>query len=123
MMKVPPGSTITTYAEHGSTITDALGNLIETGGDTSGLYSKTFLPGESIPDYTIYPPDGLNIIGDPYTVTEPTLLSELIKAGMGDVHLATCTFDASCPTGKVYDVSGIFDRDTGFITEYEGPGF
>ncbi|KAA8957732.1 MAG: hypothetical protein F6Q13_16110 [Mycobacterium sp.] len=123
MMQVPPGSTITTYAEHGSTITDALGNLIETSGDTSGLYSKTFLPGESLPDYTIYPPDGLNITGDPQTVTEPTLLSELIKAGMGDVHLATCTFDPACPTGKVYDVSGIFDWDTGVLNEYGGQGF
>ncbi|HSS23219.1 MAG TPA: hypothetical protein VLL82_02145, partial [Mycobacterium sp.] len=35
---VPQGTTITTYAEHGSTITDELGNLIETGGDTSGVY-------------------------------------------------------------------------------------
>ncbi|WP_210420056.1 putative adhesin, partial [Mycobacterium helveticum] len=27
---VPKGSSITTFAEHGSTITDSLGNLIET---------------------------------------------------------------------------------------------
>ncbi len=120
---VPPGTSITVYAEHGSIITDDLGNLIETGGDTSGVYSKTFQAGEALPDYTIYPPDDLNIMGTPQTVSRPTLLSELVHDGMGPVDLAVCTYDASCPTGKVYDVDGIFDDWTGTFQPYGRYGF
>jgi hypothetical protein len=116
---VPGGTTVTAYAEHGSTITDALGNLIETGGDTSRVYSKTFYPGESIADYTIYPPDGLNIMGTPRTVLVPTRLSELLNENMGQVHLAVCTYDQTCPTGRVYDVKGIWDEDTGIFAPYD----
>lgn len=116
---VPHGTTITLYAEHGSSITDALGNLIETGGDTSGVYSKTFGSGESMPDYTIYPPDGLNIMGSPQTVLSPARLSELIDENLGPVDLAVCTYDPTCPTGKLYDVKGIIDEDTGIFNFYE----
>ena len=120
---VPPGTTTTVYAEHGSTITDALGNLIETGGDTSGVYSKTFYPGESMPDYTIYPPDGLNIMGNPQTVLSPTRLSELLTQDMGDVHLAICTFDPTCPTGKIYHVDGVIDEYTSTFDTFKGSDF
>ncbi|WP_077089088.1 putative adhesin [Mycobacterium rhizamassiliense] len=118
-ISVPPGTTITVYAEHGSSISDALGNLIETGGDTSGVYSKTFASGESMPNYTIYPPDGLNIMGGPQTVLSPTHLSDLLAEDMGPVDLAVCTYDPTCPTGKVYDVDGIFDEWTGIFKAYE----
>ncbi|OSC32369.1 NAD(+)--arginine ADP-ribosyltransferase [Mycobacterium vulneris] len=116
---VPSGSSITTFAEHGSTITDSLGNLIETGGDTSGVYSETFRTGELIPDYTIYPPDGLDILGSPQTVTSPTLISKLIHENMGLVDLAVCTFDPTSPTGKVYHVTGIYDKFNDKFTPYE----
>jgi hypothetical protein len=122
-MNVPQGTTITIYAEHGSSISNALGNLIETGGDTSGVYSETFLPGEPIPDYTIYPPDGLNIMGTPQTVEYPTRLSELVNENMGPVDLAVCTYDATAATGKVYYVEGIFDERTGIFQPYERYGF
>lgn len=118
VLTVPENSTITVYAEHGSSITDGLGNLIESAGDTSGVYSRTFYPGEEIPDYTIYPPDGLNIVGAPRTVTVPTRISEMISEGMGDVHLAVCTFDEMSPTGLVYDVEGVFDENTNIFTPY-----
>lgn len=116
---VPKGSSITTFAEHGSTITDSLGNLIETGGDTSGVYSKTFKTGELIPNYTIHPPDGLSILGSPQTVTSPTLISQLIHENMGPVDLAVCTFDPTSPTGKVYHVHGIYDKFNDKFTPYE----
>lgn len=116
----PRGTTVTIYAKHGSTITDELGNLIETGGDTSGVYSETFVPGEPIRDYTIYPPDGLNIMGTPQTVLHPTRLSELLSENMGSVHLAICPYDETCPTGLVYDVTGIFDGSTGVFAPYGG---
>ncbi|OBH75229.1 NAD(+)--arginine ADP-ribosyltransferase [Mycobacterium scrofulaceum] len=118
---VPRGTTVTTYAEHGSSITDDLGNLIETRGDTSRVFSQVFHAGESIPDYTIGPPDGLNILGEPRTVLIPTRLSELLQEDMGNVHLAVCTYDGTCPTGKLYDVEGIWDENTGELSPYERP--
>jgi hypothetical protein len=117
---VPRGTTITIYAEHGSSITDELGNLIESGGDTSRVYSRTFHPGEKMPNYTIYPPDGLNVVGAPRIVATPTRLTELIEADMGDVHLAICPFDEANPTGLIYDVGGVFDESTGIFAPYEG---
>ena len=122
-MSVPRGTTITVYAEHGSSITDELGNLIETGGDTSRVYSRTFYPSEQMPNYTIYPPDGLTIMGAPQTVTNPTHLTELINDEMGNVHLAICPFDETCPTGLVYDVHGMLDESTGVFTPYRRRGF
>ncbi len=117
-LTVPQGTTVTLYAEHGSSITDELGNLIETGGDTSRVYSHTFYPGEQLPNYTIYPPDGLNVMGAPQTVTDPTRLTELINEEMGGVHLAICPFDEINPTGIIYDVDGMFDASTGVFTPY-----
>ncbi len=119
-MTVPRGTTITLYAEHGSSITDELGNLIEAGGDTSHVYSRTFHPGEQLPNYTIYPPDGLNIVGTPQIVTNPTRLTELIEADTGDGHLAICPFDEAHPTGLVYDVNGVIDESTGIFAPYGG---
>ena len=117
---VPRGTTITIYAEHGSSITDELGNLIESGGDTSRVYSRTFHPGEKVPNYTIYPPDGLNVVGAPRIVATPTRLTELIEADMGGVHLAICPFDEANPTGLIYDVGGVYDESTGIFVPYEG---
>lgn len=118
---VPKGSSVTTYADHGSTITDSLGNLIETGGDTSGIFSKTFHAGESLPNYTIHPPDGLNILGSPLTVLKPTLISELINEGMGAIDLAVCTYDPFNPSGMVYHLTGIYDKMNSKFTPYERP--
>ncbi|WP_156687674.1 putative adhesin [Mycobacterium sp. Marseille-P9652] len=116
---MPKGASVTIFAKHGSAITDALGNLIETGGDTSGVYSDTFNAGESMPNYTIHPPDNLNIMGTPQTVTEPTLLSELIRENMGPVDLATCTLDPTRPTYMLYHVTGIYDKWEGKFQPYE----
>ena len=62
-------------------------------------------------------------MGSPQTVVHPTRLSELINEDMGPVDLAVCTYDATCPTGKVYDVDGIFDEWTGIFQPYERFGF
>lgn len=77
------------YSYHGQPISDYLGNQIETGNPTP---VEVYHPGEKLPDYTLYPPDGLNILGMPrnVTVTGPTRLSELLKPNMGSVHWAAC---------------------------------
>jgi hypothetical protein len=62
-------------------------------------------------------------MGNPLTVLSPTRLSELLTEDMGDVHLAICTFDPTCPTGKLYDVKGIFDEKANVFHPYEGLAF
>ncbi len=108
-VRVPEGTSITTYAEHGSPITGALGNLIETGGDTSRVYSRTFYAGEEIPNYTLFPPRELNIIGTPHTVDRATLLSDLLGPNMGSVDFAACLGEWN---NKVFDVDVIYDAVT-----------
>jgi hypothetical protein len=115
-LSVPDGTTFTVYAEHGSTITDRLGNLIETGGDTSGVPSWTFHGGDEVPNYTLHPPDGLDIQGTPFTVAQSTKLEDLLSPNMGDCHWAACTYDSVTPTGKLFDVAGIIDDSTNDYT-------
>jgi len=73
-----------------------LGNAIETGGEISADAfpeiegAHTYLPGSYIPDYSLLPPDGLNILGNPTTVASPTPLSKLLSPGMGNIQWAAC---------------------------------
>jgi len=95
---VPEGTSFTTWTEYGNTITDKLGNHIETGGEISFSNfgadeitgAKTYLPGAEVPNYTLYPPNGLNIKGNPTTVTSPKTLNKLLKPDMGNVKWAAC---------------------------------
>ncbi|MFP3534559.1 hypothetical protein SB763_34985, partial [Burkholderia sp. SIMBA_042] len=49
---VPVGSTLTVYAFNGATITDDLGQLIESGGSlNSNVYKKVYVAGDVIPGY------------------------------------------------------------------------
>lgn len=86
---VPDGTSVSTYAPHDSTITDEMDNQIETGNPPTPI--RVYGTGETMPNYTLYPPDGLNIAGNPVTVTEPTPLSELLQENMGSCHWAACT--------------------------------
>jgi hypothetical protein len=119
---LPRGTSVTIYAEHGSKITDALGNLIETGGDASRVYSKTFYPGETVPNYTLHPPEGLDLHGAPYTVQTSTQLGDILRENMGDIDFAACLYDPTAPTNRVFDVNGIYDEVDGTYTHmYEKP--
>jgi RHS repeat-associated protein len=86
---VPEGTSLHMYSHHGETISDRLGNKIETGSPTP---VEVYGPGEQLPNYTLFPPDGLNILGTPrnLTVTRPFSLSELLQPNMGNVHWAAC---------------------------------
>jgi hypothetical protein len=88
---IPEGTSLTVYSRLGGTISDSLGNAIETGQGLSGVYSKTFGPGMQAPNYTLFPAKGLNIMGNPVTVANPTRLSDLLVSGMGSCHWAACT--------------------------------
>jgi hypothetical protein len=52
--------------------------------------ARSYLPGSVVPNYTLYPPTGLNIMGNPTTVASPTSLSSLLRPGMGNVNWAAC---------------------------------
>ncbi len=91
---IPKGTTLHTYAPLGQTITDKLGNSIETGIVNSGKY--IFGPGAKVPNLTLYPPTGLTILNNPTTVNSPTLLSNLLAPNMGDVHWAACLVLTRC---------------------------
>jgi hypothetical protein len=58
---------------------------------------ETFRAGEQIQDYTLHPPDGLNVVGSPITVTGPTQLSDLLQPNMGACHWAACLSEAGHP--------------------------
>jgi len=91
LVTMPKGTTLTFFSEDGQPISDALGNAIETG-HPEGLaqFGETYLPGAELPNYTLYPPDGLTIAGNPVTVTVPTRLSELLQEGLGRCTWAAC---------------------------------
>jgi RHS repeat-associated protein len=78
---VPEGSTITFYAPHLFSISDRLGRAIETGDATDTGFLEIYYSGDSVPDYTLSPPSGLNITNDPrvQTVNKRTDLSDLLK--------------------------------------------
>jgi len=86
---LPEGTSISTYAPHNSYITDAVGNQIELGNPP--MPTRVFGPGETMPNYTLYPPGDLNIAGNPVTVGRATPLSELLKPNIGMCHWAACT--------------------------------
>ena len=98
VLQVPEGTSITVWTGHGGVISDALGNAIETGGPINmSLYpeiegAQTYLPGSFMPNYTLSPPTGLNIMGSPITIGAPTQLSGLVQPGMGNVQWAACLF-------------------------------
>ncbi len=92
---IPDGTTLNVYAADGSPITDRLGNAIETGQNLSDVYSQTYGPGETAPNYTLYPPDmpgasDITIAGNPITVNSPTSVGQLLSPNMGTVDWAAC---------------------------------
>ncbi len=78
------------YVPNGGRISDDLGQLIETGGNTKGLYVEKYFPGEKWPNPVLKEGKGLVILGKPVQVTHPTPLSELVKEDMGDCHWSAC---------------------------------
>ncbi len=96
-IEVPEGTSVTTWTKHGNTISDKLGNYIETGKNINFLEfgdeivgARSYLPGSKMPNYTLYPPEGLNIMGNPSTVASPTNINRLLKPNMGNVKWAAC---------------------------------
>ncbi|MBI5656093.1 MAG: hypothetical protein HZC44_04410 [Geobacter sp.] len=116
---IPEGTNLTVYSKFGSTISDPLGNAIETNGDLSKAYSRTYGPGDRMPNYTLHPPEGLNIKGTPTVVLESTPLSDLLKPDMGECHWAACTWNPKAANSDVmYSNSGIINTQNNSQWEY-----
>jgi RHS repeat-associated protein len=88
---IPKGTYVSMYSQHGETISDWLGNQIERGTSHANPV-EVYGPGEKLPDYTLFPPEGLHIQGVPknLTVDSPYYLSQLLRPNMGMVHWAAC---------------------------------
>jgi hypothetical protein len=83
--------------------------------------------GSSCPNYTLYPPDDLNIQQSPddvdqYTVNSPTTLAQLIGLGVivGEVYWAACRVVELQPAGG--ELLGVNAAQTDFGYETEAPG-
>ncbi|MCB0084421.1 MAG: hypothetical protein KDE47_25950 [Caldilineaceae bacterium] len=88
---IPEGTYLITYSPLGGTISDAMGNLIELDQVHDELYRQIFSPGDRVPNYTLFRPDKLNIMGNPFTTEEPIKLNDLLSPNDGQVHWAACT--------------------------------
>ena len=109
MTTVPDGTSVTTYSKFGGGISNHLGNAIETGEIPSGIHARVWGPGQRMPNYTLYPPTGLTIMGNPITVQSPTQLSTLLRPAMGRIHWAACTIAQNVKwSGQVWDIGGVW---------------
>ncbi|WP_435858338.1 putative T7SS-secreted protein [Streptomyces sparsogenes] len=89
MVTVPKGTRLLLYTEHGDILKNPKANLIELGTEPV-VPTEIVEPGKQVWDYSLFPPDDLEILGNPVTVTRETPLSRLLRPNMGDVHWAAC---------------------------------
>jgi RHS repeat-associated protein len=97
---VPQGTSIMIPGSKGLRMPDGLGRAIEADNwDAIRLNpqwaklmegSRTFLPGEEVPNLMLTRGGGLHMLQNSTRVRSPTLLSELLKPGMGRFNWAAC---------------------------------
>jgi RHS repeat-associated protein len=94
--QVPEGTTVTVWTTHGNTISNGLGNSIETGSQINLelnpeiIGAKTYLSGSYMPEYTLSPIETSWLKGNPTTVAADTQVTNLVKANAGNVQWAAC---------------------------------
>jgi len=102
------GTYLNVYAEYGASISNELGNLIETGGAQKFIV-RTYGPGDLTPSLILKEPHDLNLVGGNF-VLKPTPITEILKPNMGVVDWAACL---SCSTSSskslVYSSVGVYD--------------
>ncbi|PPK66045.1 hypothetical protein V5P93_003760 [Actinokineospora auranticolor] len=77
------------HVQDGEKLKDADGLAVELG-TYSGEPAEVFGPGDRVPNYTLLPPENLNIASGSYTVGQRAQLSELLISDMGICHWAAC---------------------------------
>ncbi|WP_368862035.1 putative adhesin [Catenulispora pinistramenti] len=88
--RVPDGTSVAVYTENGATIDDLSAFLIEAGASDAPPLVRMYGPGDRMPNFTLYPPEGLTIFSRSKTVSDPTKLSDLLQSNMGTCHWAAC---------------------------------
>ncbi|MFJ2214937.1 putative T7SS-secreted protein [Streptomyces sp. NPDC101062] len=91
---VPPGTSVSFYVAHGERIPGLNGVAVE-GGSYPGTAMEKFASGDRIPNYTLAPPEakgpgGFTVYENSTTVPQRTMLADLLKSDMGNVHWAAC---------------------------------
>ncbi|MFF1331181.1 putative adhesin [Streptomyces sp. NPDC058298] len=93
-IKVPEGTSVSFYVDHGDQLGGLHGVAVE-----AGVYpGKAFdiaHANQEIPNYTLAAPAGsggmsFSVMENSVTVAERTKLADLLKPGMGEVHWAAC---------------------------------
>jgi hypothetical protein len=94
--RVPAGTKVHLYCQHGNTVLDSSGGQVEQGGDIAP--SSTRDGRHTVPDYTLHVPSGLDIHGSPVAVTpagggyrvqlDPTNPATITVASLRDPRLA-----------------------------------
>ncbi|TDC73500.1 putative adhesin [Streptomyces hainanensis] len=84
---VPEGTSVHFYSRHGEVIYNDLGLRIVMANPAP---VRVWGPGSQIPDYILFPPGNLPVIGNPRIVAEPVRLSSLLQPNMGNVHWSAC---------------------------------
>lgn len=96
-VSVPSGTTLYFYSDNMKALLDFNGQSVETMSAAldSATPSQVVEGGQSCPNYTLYPPDGLDILDSPDDVEQvivsgETTLGELLGQYGGEIHWAAC---------------------------------
>ncbi|TMP72020.1 sugar-binding protein [Pseudoalteromonas sp. S1609] len=122
---VPVGSTLTVYAFNGATITDDLGQLIESGGSlNSNVYKKVYVAGDVIPGYVLLDnPGDIELLDSSVQVSKPTDISELLAENVGDCHWAACASIFGHENENViHHTEGIFKKESNKFYQLQEDG-
>lgn len=94
---VPDGTTLYFYSDNMKALLDSNGQTVETMATAldSATPSQVVYGGQSSPNYTLYPPDGLDIMDSPddveqVIVSSDTTLGELLAQYQGEIYWAAC---------------------------------
>lgn len=103
LVRVPPGTTVTTFVPLGTSMEEDLGLHIDSGnlsGDDD-QYERTYQPGDLVPNFTFVPFNG-QIGGAGTTVADPTTLEDVLSTSTGHVDIAACA-PVYTPAGETVD--------------------
>jgi hypothetical protein len=96
-ISVPSGTTLYFYSDNMKALLDSNGQTVETMSAAldSASPSQVVEAGQSCPNYTLYPPDGLDILDSPDDVEQvivsgATTLGELLGQYSGEIYWAAC---------------------------------
>lgn len=96
-VEIPSGTTLRFYSDNMKALLDSSGQTVETMSAAldSAVPSQVVVGGRSCLNYTLYPPEGLDISNSPDDVEQvvvysETTLAELLTQYSGDIYWAAC---------------------------------